>query len=233
MGRRIAARVAGAAACRRPRVLFSRGCIGAPAAIAGVPAARGAGCAACRGSGPSAGVLHPRSLLRRGARRGLVSRRSPPTPPGSTAADFLEELRRATSSRSLSMPATEWFRYHHLFQELLENELLSVRGPDQVAALHQRASKWFEREGLIDEALKHALAAEDMERAAGWSPGTDMKPQCRQVVRARELAFAAPDRGRGAARGAPDGSGLDSPELLLPRRSRSAASGRNRIAAGR
>ena len=36
-----------------------------------------------------------------------------------------------------------------------------MRGPDHAAALHLRASRWFEDEGLIDEAIRHALAAED------------------------------------------------------------------------
>lgn|GEM_PF-2289043 len=49
---------------------------------------------------------------------------------------------------------------------MLAGDLQRLRGPDHVAALHLRASEWFEDAGLIGEALKHALAAEDMERAA-------------------------------------------------------------------
>jgi len=60
----------------------------------------------------------------------------------------------------------EWFRYHHLFQGLLQNELKRHRSPEQIAALHGRASAWLEREGLIEEAVRHALAAGDPAGAA-------------------------------------------------------------------
>ena len=86
--------------------------------------------------------------------------------PGVIASDFLEELRR-NNLFTISIDAGDkWFRYHHLFQELLKTELQRLHGPDHVSALHLRANQWFESEGLIDEAIKHALAAGDMERVA-------------------------------------------------------------------
>ncbi len=60
----------------------------------------------------------------------------------------------------------EWYRYHHLFQELLQQRLLTEMPPDQVTTLHRLASAWFEQHGLIDEALHHALAAGDLDLAA-------------------------------------------------------------------
>ena len=60
----------------------------------------------------------------------------------------------------------EWYRYHHLFQELLQQRLSAEMVPDQVNELHRRASAWFEEHGLIDEALQHALAAGDLDLAA-------------------------------------------------------------------
>jgi LuxR family maltose regulon positive regulatory protein len=60
----------------------------------------------------------------------------------------------------------EWYRYHHLFQELLQQRLFAELAPDQVNALHHQASAWFEEHGLIDEALHHALAAGDLDLAA-------------------------------------------------------------------
>ena len=60
----------------------------------------------------------------------------------------------------------EWYRYHHLFQELLQARLLAQVGADQVVELHHRASAWFEEHGWIDEAIHHALAAGDRELAA-------------------------------------------------------------------
>jgi LuxR family maltose regulon positive regulatory protein len=84
---------------------------------------------------------------------------------GFTAAAFLEELHRSNLF-TISLDARrEWFRYHHLFRELLVAELERRRGPDHLAALHLRASRWFENQGLIDEAIRHALAAEETGRA--------------------------------------------------------------------
>ena len=54
-----------------------------------------------------------------------------------------------------------WYRYHHLFQELLQTQLEQQFGADEVAALHRRASCWFNDEGLYDDALEHALAGGD------------------------------------------------------------------------
>jgi LuxR family transcriptional regulator, maltose regulon positive regulatory protein len=59
-----------------------------------------------------------------------------------------------------------WYRYHHLFQELLQPRLTAELGPDGVQALHRRASIWLEEHGLIEEALHHALAAGDLDLAA-------------------------------------------------------------------
>jgi LuxR family maltose regulon positive regulatory protein len=54
-----------------------------------------------------------------------------------------------------------WFRYHHLFADFLKQ-----RQPSDVTTWHHRASQWFERQGQIEEAIDHALAAKDNERAA-------------------------------------------------------------------
>jgi LuxR family transcriptional regulator, maltose regulon positive regulatory protein len=57
-----------------------------------------------------------------------------------------------------------WYRYHHLFCDLLLYELKGSR-PDLLPVLHGRASAWFEREGLFEDAIRHALSAADYERA--------------------------------------------------------------------
>ena len=59
-----------------------------------------------------------------------------------------------------------WYRYHHLFAELLRQRL-HQNGDEGVAELHVRASRWYEDNGLETEAIHHALIAEDFERAAG------------------------------------------------------------------
>ena len=58
-----------------------------------------------------------------------------------------------------------WYRYHHLFADVLRMHLMAEQ-PDQVSALHRRASEWYEHNGSTDNAIRHALAAEDFERAA-------------------------------------------------------------------
>jgi LuxR family maltose regulon positive regulatory protein len=58
-----------------------------------------------------------------------------------------------------------WYRYHHLFADVLRAHLLDEQA-DNVAVLHSRASGWFERSGEPAEAIRHALAAEDFDRAA-------------------------------------------------------------------
>ena len=65
-----------------------------------------------------------------------------------------------------------WYRYHHLFAELLRQRLhQSIASPtgdesSHVAELHIRASQWYEDNGLEIEAFQHAVAANDVERAA-------------------------------------------------------------------
>ncbi|MDQ3397683.1 MAG: LuxR C-terminal-related transcriptional regulator [Deinococcota bacterium] len=59
-----------------------------------------------------------------------------------------------------------WYRYHHLFAEVLQARLV-VEKPDQLFNLHRRASAWYEQNGLPSAAIRHAFAAEDFARAAG------------------------------------------------------------------
>jgi LuxR family maltose regulon positive regulatory protein len=58
-----------------------------------------------------------------------------------------------------------WYRYHHLFADVLQARAMAGQ-PDQLPGLHLRASLWYERSGLRAEAVHHALAAQDFERAA-------------------------------------------------------------------
>jgi len=58
-----------------------------------------------------------------------------------------------------------WYRYHHLFADVLRTRL-QERQPDQIAALHQRASEWYEGQNLPADAIRHALVTEDFDRAA-------------------------------------------------------------------
>ena len=57
-----------------------------------------------------------------------------------------------------------WYRYHHLFADVLHARLLAEQ-PEQVPVLHQRASEWYAAQHLLPDAVRHAIAAEDYERA--------------------------------------------------------------------
>jgi len=59
----------------------------------------------------------------------------------------------------------QWYRYHHLFADVLHARLLDEM-PDEVNELHRRASGWFERNGETPEAIRHAMAGADFGRAA-------------------------------------------------------------------
>ncbi|MGD8623565.1 MAG: LuxR C-terminal-related transcriptional regulator [Anaerolineae bacterium] len=56
-----------------------------------------------------------------------------------------------------------WYRYHHLFADLLGQRLRQGQ-PEQLSALHRKASVWYEQNGLADEAIEHAIATEDFGR---------------------------------------------------------------------
>jgi LuxR family transcriptional regulator, maltose regulon positive regulatory protein len=59
----------------------------------------------------------------------------------------------------------QWYRYHHLFVDVLRMHLMAEQ-PDLVPALHRRASEWYEQNGSPDNAIRHALAGKDFVRAA-------------------------------------------------------------------
>lgn len=94
----------------------------------------------------------------------------------------------------------QWYRYHHLFADVLKVHLKEAQ-PDRVSTLHRRASEWYEQNGLPSDAISHALAADDLERAAGLielaGPAMEGTPQAatwRSWVRALpdELVRARP-----------------------------------------
>jgi LuxR family maltose regulon positive regulatory protein len=58
-----------------------------------------------------------------------------------------------------------WYRYHHLFADFLRSRLQREQ-PEGIRELHRRAATWYELNGWISEAVRHALAAQDHDRAA-------------------------------------------------------------------
>jgi LuxR family transcriptional regulator, maltose regulon positive regulatory protein len=101
-------------------------------------------------------------------------------------------------------PGRTWFRYHHLFADLLRLELRR-RLPEEVPALHRRAAGWFTVQGQVAEAIRHTQAAGDWPGAArlladhSFSLTLDGQSQTMQA-----LVRAFPP-------------GADSPELALVR----------------
>jgi LuxR family transcriptional regulator, maltose regulon positive regulatory protein len=62
-------------------------------------------------------------------------------------------------------PERTWFRYHHLFADLLRLEMRHTL-PAEIPALHQRAARWFTQHGQVAEAIRHTQAALDWPGAA-------------------------------------------------------------------
>ena len=82
-----------------------------------------------------------------------------------TGKAILEALERANLFVVPLDDRREWYRYHHLFADVLSVRLLDEE-PDLVEELHRRASDWYELRGEQAEAIRHAMAAEDFSRAA-------------------------------------------------------------------
>ena len=59
-----------------------------------------------------------------------------------------------------------WYRYHHLFADLLGNLLRKAYSPEHIQELHRRACEWYDQNGLAAEAVNHALVTKDYERVA-------------------------------------------------------------------
>ena len=78
---------------------------------------------------------------------------------------ILEALERANLFVISLDEERQWYRYHHLFAEVLRNHL-KQHHPDLIPALHRRASAWYEQHGLPAEAVQYALAVPDVELAA-------------------------------------------------------------------
>jgi LuxR family maltose regulon positive regulatory protein len=77
----------------------------------------------------------------------------------------LEALERANLFLVPLDHRREWWRYHHLFRDLLRREL-DEHEPERVPVLHRRAAAWYEAHGEPESALPHAHAAGDGERTA-------------------------------------------------------------------
>lgn len=84
----------------------------------------------------------------------------------SSAQETLETLERDNLFVVPLDDERRWYRYHHLFRDLLRQRLSQKHGRDEIANMHIRASEWFEQNGEVGEAFQHAMSAADVERAA-------------------------------------------------------------------
>ena len=78
--------------------------------------------------------------------------------------DLLEEVDRSGLFVVQLDDVRGWWRYHHLFADLLRTRL--EQDPEHARRLHRHAAGWYERQELPDEAIRHALAAGEKEWAA-------------------------------------------------------------------
>lgn len=110
--------------------------------------------------------------------------------PAAAGQATLEYLERANLFLVPLDNERRWYRYHHLFADLLRQRLhQSAASPTGDAgrgadALHRRASQWYEDDGLEIEAFHHAVAANDIERAERLIDGKGMPLHSRGVVTA-------------------------------------------------
>ncbi len=79
---------------------------------------------------------------------------------GSGSERILQELEDANAFVTSLDVGRSWFRYHHLFADLLQLELRRA-APTSIGPLHRAAAQWLEQEGYIVEAIRHAQAARD------------------------------------------------------------------------
>ena len=80
--------------------------------------------------------------------------------------EILKQLERANLFVTPLDRRREWYRYHHLFADLLRFQLRAQEGEERLLDLHRSAARWFEQHDLVDDALFHYLAAKDTPAAA-------------------------------------------------------------------
>jgi LuxR family maltose regulon positive regulatory protein len=94
-----------------------------------------------------------------------------PSVPGQATLEYLE---RANLFIVPQDNERRWYRYHHLFGDLLRKRLGQTLTPAGIAELHIHASQWYENNDLMLEAFKHAAAANDVDRAGRLMESTKM-----------------------------------------------------------
>jgi len=86
-----------------------------------------------------------------------------------------------------------WFRYHHLFQELLQHNLVGHEDQATVTTLHRRAAAWLAEAGRVDDAVEHWLAADAVDEAAALVEAKVQQLLIRAPHEARQLITRLPE----------------------------------------
>ena len=84
---------------------------------------------------------------------------------GSDGAKMLADLERGNLFLIPLDADRAWYRYHHLFADVLRAHL-RAEAPERMSGLHERAGDWFAAQGFAEDAVRHALAGKDFGRAA-------------------------------------------------------------------
>ena len=137
---------------------------------------------------------HVRSFL---LQTSILDRLSGPLTDAVTGQDggraMLEGLDRANLFLVPLDDRRQWYRYHQLFADVLRARLQDEQ-PDRVPVLHRRASHWYEHDGDRSEAIRHAMAGEDFDRAADLIElAIPSMSQGRQEATLRRWLNAIPD----------------------------------------
>jgi LuxR family maltose regulon positive regulatory protein len=85
---------------------------------------------------------------------------------GTGGQDMLERLQKANLFIIPLDQQRQWYRYHHLFSDLLRKQFQQEM-PERVSELHLRASRWYEANGLLEPAFQHACFSGDMSHIDG------------------------------------------------------------------
>src|SRR5450759_2492798 len=94
--------------------------------------------------------------------------------PSASGQETLEYLERTNLFLVPLDNERRWYRYHHLFGDLLRKRLGTSLASERIAELHIRASEWYENNDLMLEAFHHATVANDVERAVRLLDSNEM-----------------------------------------------------------
>lgn len=100
-----------------------------------------------------------------GAEQGPADASAPRPASEHVSASILEELEHTNLFLIPLDDERRWYRYHHLFRDFLQSRLDKTH-PDRVPDLHRAAAEWYAANGLLSEAVRHALQTRDWDYAA-------------------------------------------------------------------